>query len=189
MLGSTFVQNPILRINWAGWESDTLTLSRTGWKIQMCQEVHLRAMRLMIEHEKGVQAFSGIVRDFDFHRFTPETMSNYRVNVGLTHMAENINIQVCGTPEMMDFRAVDTVPSYVDEEILSLNEFKVFRESDAIITDAQGIAFDEEDIDEVLATIRKMQKPRQRELLKAAEAGEITLEQRKYRANIIGITG
>lgn len=187
---NTYVQNPILRVRWAGWESDTLTLSRNGWKVHTARDESRMAMRFMFENPKGAMGFSCIMDDMHYRNFTMENQRDFPViNIGANHLAKEIKI-VGNSLNCMDvfaFEEVDTIPVFKTDEEFALDDFKLFRTTSSIITDTEGFAFEEDDIDKVLNTIREMQKPNQRKLLEQAEEGEITLDSKKFHANIVGI--
>jgi hypothetical protein len=57
-----------VRLNWLGWETDTLRLQQAGWRLSAQQDISWGRMRIAMEHEHAhMGGITGGV-DFDYQR-------------------------------------------------------------------------------------------------------------------------
>jgi len=148
----------------------------------MERNVHRRSVRFYMEHKHMRASAISDFEDIEWHEFQLSggvgNLSPRRIK--MMALADSItfhNMPAC------NFEEIDTVPEVLTYEEVSMRDFNIFSK----VQEVESLVFVEEDIPELLSAVRKLQKPRQRELLKKVSSGELELEQRKFHANIIGI--
>lgn len=121
------INNPI-KLYWAGWETDTLSLHREGWQISAEQDLMRNTMRIAINHPKAEIKGMTEVNDFDYRRILDMGLSGPVLHTVLSFstLGKNVFVRGVGVSNNFDFHAIDPRPKYVEEEIRELKDFANF---------------------------------------------------------------
>ncbi len=168
MLYSRFIKNPIMKVYWTGWESDTLTLQDHGWQLAIEEDVQRLQLRIAIYNPTmklyGFQQdFVRYQRFFDGSELPPLVIS---------HIAPQISFLKFNTTMNYNYQPINAEPQFCEQEIKSLSDMAIFRPLQAI----KEIVIEQQNVDEMLSRILELQSPRQAELRK-----KTTLEERRNR--------
>lgn len=161
-----------VRVEWAGWRTDTLSLQQAGWEIAVDFDPNRQMYRLLLRHQlMNLYALSDsrvIHRKRQFET-TPD-FPVFRVSV----VSPRIEVHRFEAPRMYgpsssfeNFQQIDAEPVYTERRIESIEDFNIFN---VPLTRAEQIVVDKADMTviEHLEAIRKLQAPKQRELRDAA---------------------
>ena len=158
-----FIKNPICKVVWAGWVSDTLTLEKAGWQFAMEQDVMRDAIHLIMKHE--AYRMYGVSHSIEHNFFRMHDMAAYRGDVifHIKYMASRV--EVIHHADMGNYRAVSMKPmiSTLDVSRKSIEDFNLFTP----LTDTREILIEPKDVNECLERILKLQSPKQQELRQA----------------------
>lgn len=158
------VVNPIIHFEWAGWGADSRALQRAGWDISVEQDIKFERIRfaLRLRHSEGeqVQALSNYIAfDFVAHVHVGGQHTVLReVKVPIS-MFNNITLHLHSTITPGVFEPVDAIPTYIDEEVKSLDDFKIFQSKAPT-----EILVEPDNVNRMLDMILSKQSPKQREL-------------------------
>lgn len=156
--------NPIIYFEWAGWETDSRKLQRVGWDISVEQDVTFSRIRfaLRLRHSEGeqVQALSDYMYfDYMAHAYAEgmhTILRNMKVQVSVVN---RIELHLHSTTPPGTFEPVDAIPTYTEEKIKSLDDFKIFQSKAPT-----EILVEPDNVNQMLDMILSKQSPRQREL-------------------------
>lgn len=168
MLYNRFIKNPIMKVFWAGWESDTLTLQNNGWQLAVEEDIYRMQMRIAIFNPAmklyGFQKdFVHYVRTYDGSELPPLVISG---------MAPQISFLKFNTTMNYNYQPINAEPQFCEQEIKSLSDMAIFRPLQAI----NEIVVEPKNVDEMLSRILELQSPMQAELREKAR-----LEERRNR--------
>jgi hypothetical protein len=164
------MQNRPIPVNFAGWESDTYRLGRSGW--QMAVETDPRRMidRFMFHHKEiGLTATGFLNEPFRF------------MNLGRYAQAGDISredghIEICSIATVGNFQfrrmdlnlsrsyRADTEPIAVDVTEGELHRLPLFAELFAGRPEMQELIVEPEDVQQLLDKIVRLQAPGMREI-------------------------
>lgn len=159
------ILNPVLKMHWAGWESDTLTLQRAGWQLSANQDVEMSAIYFAIKHPvlKLYGISDRIMREYLYYE-QPSAYFNGKqypdIPITIRSMASDIQVHTM-VDNISNFKPVDAKPVFVDMEIKSLEDFKIFA---PINIPKHKILIDPNDTQRMLARILELQSPKQAEI-------------------------
>lgn len=161
-------------VEWAGWRTDTLTLSQCGWQIAIEFDASRLRYRLMLKHhEMRLTAFSDaeVVDRVQRERVTLRNLPPFRI----CHVAETFHVL-----KVMDdfsrFREIDPIPQFRTEEIRTMEDPNIFA---PCAPKAKEVLVDKADLTVVehLEAIKALQSDKQRDirdrLLLAKDAGVV----------------
>jgi len=152
------LMNPILRLNWLGWSSDTLQLQNNGWDISAEQDVCQGILRVALRHKKAqVHGLSKMLTNLDYAMlsdYSYGTSSFPMIEVDLVH---KLVINVMETH--FDFEPVDAQPHITKMEKVSFDDLKIFRP-----VPAKEIVSDPMEVADLMEKILEMQSPKQKKL-------------------------
>lgn len=153
-----------VRVHFAGWESDTLTLQRSGWELSADQDVARDTMRLALTHSRlGLTALTKMME----WRFMQER--EYRVHARL----EVMNVEFFGRSGSLmirgsfppTFRPIDAEPCWSTEAPQKLEDLVHFANFQQ-----KRILLPEETVSDLMKRIIDMQQPgREAHFLKQAK--------------------
>jgi hypothetical protein len=148
-----------VRLHWAGFETDTLSLARAGWDISAEQDVMNCRMRIAIRHELGGMygLSEGIDWDYQMHAHCGPRPDRLPV-VPLRMVSQKIIIEaIRGKVPTENYFAMDPIdpfPQYVQSERKSLADLVHFASARA-----RGILLPEASVQELMEQILKVQQP------------------------------
>lgn len=186
MYGGPRVLSEPVRVYWAGFESDTLTLQQNGWSLSAEQDVYRNTMRLAMRHDGAQMLAITEVSEWEYRDQT------FRHRHHPLHMrcAREIRFVNHG-PIDWKFKPIDAVPVYVETEIRSLEDMVHFAPA---LVRTQEIIIPEESVSDLLARIQEMQQPARTERLKqelrrSHDEGRLigTGPQQKFHAQILSL--
>lgn len=212
---SSWIANPICKVRWAGWESDTLTLQRHGWQIAAenyrSMDRDSMQMRLALKYEpreargqsyttyeahKAVAPFYAVgMAEYDYS-FIRQILDNghqgYRILTETAFqfgaMANNYHVEVRGQ-ERFDFEPIDARPQFMSgpRDVRHIEDFRIFQPVDR----NPEIIVDPNDVPGMMERILELQSPKQREIRekarKEATRGQFRDGHRQVHAQIISI--
>jgi hypothetical protein len=157
--------SPPIKVHWAGWESDTLRLSRAGWDISVDQDIARDVLRIALRHTEGkVYGWSQPIQYRDLameSRGNPGMYMKMLESIGLQVMLANDLTITIMEPMPLTFEPGEMVPSFSDRKIQHIEDFKIFKTQPK---DAQEVLLDMPTLDEVLKYACKLQEPKQKEI-------------------------
>lgn len=162
--------NPVLKVHWAGWESDTLTLQRAGWQFSANQDVSRGLMRFAIKHEGlRMQGVSDVVHDVGFRRYSQESGQHSIGRLNILRMVEEFKVCTMPLPSLA-FEPISMEPAVnFDVALHSLDDLKIFA---PIKRPEHSIIIDPNSTQELLNRVLELQDPKQIEI-RAARNKEI----------------
>lgn len=168
------VRSPLVKISFAGFESNTARLQDAGWALSARQSHSLHnygyEIQLIMSHGDNGLTMMTNLEVFDVHRFIGQ-FRREELEMYLSIAAISINQRnyimpnpkaMSFTMKMGDFSAIDAMPSYerIDLSEIDFRKFGVFRK----INDAANIYLPEKTVDELLKEILGKQDPKQAEI-------------------------
>lgn len=166
-LNSGKVFNPICKVNFAGFVSDTYTLQRNGWQICAQQDMRMDGIRLSMKHEAAhLYAMTNFVAAQTIVQAgrNPDFWSNIIFHVEC--IASDMKFHIQTDRNMSNWAAIDARPEYSPNfEIKHIEDLVPFR---AISDTAPEIVLTPASVDELLALALKMQDPKQKEIREKA---------------------
>ena len=155
----TRILNKPVRLNWAGWETDTYQLGRLGWQISAKQDVYRNTMGIAINHPHlQIQGIS-IVEEFLFRELMEGRCApRLPITLQFQTMAREVYINTVDSQEI-GFSAVDFQPTVCESRITKLEDFANFKTISEVPKNA--IYLKEANIDQILQMALKKQAPEQ----------------------------
>jgi len=155
------ITSPITKVRWAGWESNTHQLQRTGWQISAEQESHKHSIRFAFKHPNfriyGISQSVDLAMYWDntFHHKNPfATLPVIDIN----YMASRMEVVLYD--DLTKFEPIDATPSFNTMERKNIEDFMIFRP----IGNAKEIIIAEPEVSGLLDMILKKQDPKQEEI-------------------------
>lgn len=150
-----------LGVHWAGWETTTLKLQRSGWDLAVEHEFHRDGYTLLMRHEAmKLHAYtSQLVLERALHdQYYGENMPVFVVR----HVAQSL--QSAHVPlDFASFQQIDAEPRFADFKIQRVEDFNIFA---LARSKAEEVLVNKADLTviEHLEAIKRLQEPKQREL-------------------------
>lgn len=156
MMNSHRVISPIVKINFAGWASDTLALQNNGWGVHSLEDYESHSIKIMLVNERvGLKLVSNsmpIELQLDYRYPTTANVQQV-ISLHTKIILQNRSI--------FDFRQVDAVPQIVEMKEMSYYDINVFNK----ITERNNeIIIDPNEVGLWMKRIKDAQKPRQKEI-------------------------
>lgn len=178
--------SPAMEIEWAGWSSTTSRLQQQGWKIAAEEDVvYDRRCRLALSHDAqrlhAVTAWESMPYQADITYMTGMhgvPWPRFRV----AYMAADIRgIKVQGLT-FEGFQPVDAYPQVVDQEIKSIQDYKIFA---APLARTQEIIVDPEQVGRLLELIHESQLAKQADIRARDRREEEAIPRQQFHAQIL----
>lgn len=151
------INSPIVKVHWAGWESDTLRLQQAGWQLSMEEDVCRRVARLALKHPHF--KMYGLSEMVDINRSNPMNPYHQEMRLVMRQMASELVVRLMDN--FSKFQAIDAEPLFIQEEIRSIEDCRIFR---PIRQAEQQIIVPKHSVPELLDQILKLQDPKQYEI-------------------------
>lgn len=179
-----------LRVHWAGWETDTYSLQKAGWKLSAEQDYSYGRMRIAMKHDGADMVaisetlpfnFGRAIEDRDFH-------SGYlaALTIRMKHVGREVPIVIHGEVKDWSFAAIDAQPRVVSSKIVKLEDLAHFA---APLVRTNEIIIPEESVDQLMEKILKLQQPARMERIRREirDEGAVleSLPEEKFVAQII----
>jgi hypothetical protein len=156
------ILNPILKVRWAGWESDTLALQRAGWQLSANQSPARREFQIALKHKRlRMYGLSQMIRNFEYtHYFRDELHGFALPEIHIVQMSSEMRVNVMA--HMRNFIPVSAEPIFSQNfEFRNIEDFKIFR---PIPQPENRIIIDPNDTQKMLSRILELQSPKQAEI-------------------------
>lgn len=181
-----------IRLEWAGWETDTYKLQQRGWKLSAMQDIRGSRLQLAFQYGRG-QQFQAIT---EVIRYNYERMMNpsggYDGNASLLDamvlrvqqaVGDEVLIHQHGHISAENWGPIDAEPRFTSNMITRLEDFAHFagpliRTNEIIIPEAS--------VPELLERILKLQQPARDKRNRDDIRGEHRVAQ-KFHAQIISL--
>lgn len=172
---------------WAGWETTTTKLQQAGWKLSAEQDFYGNRMRIAMSHE-GMRLLA-VTPAFDFRYM--DAISDYRylhdVQAQVVQaMGREVFIHEHGSVDW-SFKDIDAQPTFTSNKITKLEDLAHFA---APLVRTREIIIPEENVEDMLERILKLQQPARTERLKEqlrSPEGLAAVPQQKFHAQILSI--
>jgi hypothetical protein len=156
------IENRLVKISFAGWESDTYRLQQQGWQLSVSEDPESRHMQIAMKHP--VLKMYGLTQKIDYHSMADlEGMDMYSgISLQIVRMETNMMIDqplmmVSERPDMRDFHPVNARPTVIMKDRTHIDDFRIFRP----LEQHSQIIVPEQNVDELLAKIHELQDPEQ----------------------------
>lgn len=177
-----------LRVEWAGWVTDTLRLQQAGWKLSAEQDVYYNRIRIAMAHEGlRMEAMSDRM-DFEYERFArmPQDLRDLPPIIVRRAMGSEVRIHEAGRIDW-NFQAIDAKPCMTENRISRMEDLCHFATP---LVRCNEVIIPNESVPELMERILKLQQPartdRIREDMRNPE-GLIQAPQQKFHAQIISL--
>lgn len=160
----------------AGFESDTLSLQRSGWEISAAEDPQRGFMQIAMRHSKlQLRALSARLA----WEYSQRSDYLQHVNVPIVqmeHVGQQIMVPGYTSVRDLKFRPIDATPSYLFEPPKTLDDLCHFA-----TFEAKRILLPEDEVNELLSRVLELQEPaRQKHFMEQAKDARLTL-----RANVM----
>lgn len=160
--------NPIIKLNWLGWHTDTLTLQNNNWIIAIEKDVRYQSIRFIIKHKEfRISGFSAMIKYSEFNEISAGVYLR-DIMIPIQYLATNeLRIYVTNF-DPSRFQVIDAEPQmidtidYIDYDLNGLDIFRSISESSLEAT--KEILVEPENVDRLLDKILEMQSPQQKEI-------------------------
>jgi hypothetical protein len=146
---------------WAGFRSDTFKLQQAGWELAAEEDVHYGRLRLLLRHQnmRLYALTSGV--EYDYYRSRHPGRGGLPLEFHVVMASPHFQVQRVGNVNFEAMRQIDAKPQYVETEIKSLEDFKIFATP---LTRTEEIIVEPATVAAMLEKIREMQAPEQARL-------------------------
>jgi hypothetical protein len=158
------VENRLVNILFAGWESNTYRLQQQGWQISVNEDPSSRFIQIALKHPQ--LSMYGLTEKVDYRRMEDiEAMQRHSgMCLQVIRMETNMMIdqpimmlQEVVAPGMRGFVPVDARPSVTMKEQTHIDDFRIFRP----MAEHKQIIVPEQNVGELMAKIHELQTPEQ----------------------------
>lgn len=161
MLNSV-LRNPICKVHFAGFESDTLQLQHAGWELSMEQlQVYDGVqLRMALKHEAGrIFAITHPVSSRAMYMLASAASPPPIFNIAW--VGNEARFMIFPQPRAMAFSAVSAVPEYERTTEIKFEDAIPFR---PLNHSAPEIVIAQQSIPELMELVLKLQDPKQKEI-------------------------
>ena len=154
-----------LGVHWAGWQSDTFRLQRSGWELAVELEFNYDRYRLLMKHSHmNLYAVSDQlhIHSIEFtSMYADRDMSAVPV-FEVVHCAPSIHSRVVLGIDFANFQRIDATPQMVSSEIRRIEDTNIF----SVVGQTEQVLIDKADMTVVdhLEAIKALQSAKQREI-------------------------
>lgn len=174
-----------LKVEWAGWETNTYRLQQAGWKLSAEQDVYQNRLRLAMQHERMNLYAMSRMTDFEFERFARSRFDELPMIV-MQAMGREVFIQEHGRIDW-GFNAIDAKPCLADRKITRIEDLAHFA---APLVRCNEVIIPEESVPKLMERILELQQPARTDRIKEqmrSPEGYSTQPQQKFQAQIISL--
>lgn len=156
--------SPIIKVHWAGWESDTYRLQQAGWSISAHQDPHRAQLQIAIKHP--AYRVYGLSDAIDVRYMETQVKGNASFDylrgliIPFRYMSNDLRV-ICNDLNIGEFSPVDTKPQIMTMQERSIDDFKIFKES---ICRTDEIIVEPAKVSEILKQIIGAQSIKQKEI-------------------------
>jgi hypothetical protein len=180
------IENRLVKISFAGWESDTYKLQQQGWQLSVNEDPESRYMQIAMKHP--ALKMYGLTQRIDYHGMADlEGMDMYSgISLKIARMETEMMIDQpmmaigeARAPDMRGFVPVDARPVVTMRGRTHIDDFRIFRP----LEQHTQIIVPEQNVDELLAKIHELQDPEQ-ERIREDKRKRINREMYKFNKEV-----
>jgi hypothetical protein len=174
-----------LRVEWAGWETNTYRLQQAGWRLSAEQDVFQNRMRLAMHHERMNLYAMSRMTEFEFDRFAHDYRPEFPLIV-MQAMGREVFIQEHGSIDW-GFNAIDAKPCFTERKITRIEDLAHFA---APLVRCNEVIIPEESVPKLMERILELQQPARTDRIKEqmrSPEGYDRQPQQKFQAQIISL--
>ena len=174
-----------LKVEWAGWETNTYRLQQAGWKLSAEQDVFQNRMRLAMQHERMNLYAMSRMTEFEYERYAMDRSFDFPMIV-MQAMGREVFIQEHGRIDW-GFNAIDAKPCITDRKISRIEDLAHFA---APLVRCNEVIIPEESVPELMQKILKLQQPARTDRIREQMRNPIGYDrepQQKFQAQIISL--
>lgn len=145
-----------VRVRWAGFESDTYSLQKSGWSISAYQDMIRQGMQIMLKHEGAQMYGMSELIDWRYTRRGPEQWGSSLPVIHFNIMGRHVQINMTGKIDWGNFKPIDAKPQWTNKSIQSLEDLVHFAPA---LVRTREIILPEESVPELMDRILKLQQP------------------------------
>lgn len=159
-----------VKVVWAGWESDTLTLQRCGWRISADESQYGSRVGIAIHHKELDTYGVSDMMDFDYMRRrigqynSMQEMLRMQPLVFGMQMAQQVQVHMM-MQESPRYMPVDATPMRMEESLENLEDLALFH---SMPKPEKDIILPPPSFDEIMQLALEHQAPKQKELREKA---------------------
>lgn len=171
------------RVHFAGFETTTTRLQQAGWELSVYEDLRRLTMQLAMRFEPARLYMMSESVDFNYFSSRGECPEFFVRKVVGSEI-------VLHTTEVPRFHAIDAMPTFVNSERRSIEDFSFFATP---LVRTEQIIVEPETVSDLLAKIKAMQAPELaaiRERNRRRDAGHVdhgVIEQQKFHAQIVSL--
>jgi hypothetical protein len=174
-----------LRVEWAGWETNTYRLQQAGWKLSAEQDVYQNRMRLAMNHERMNLYAMSRMTEFDYEYAARDRGFELPMIV-MQAMGREVFIQEHGRIDW-GFNAIDAKPCFTENKITRIEDLAHFA---APLVRCNEVIIPEESVPRLMERILELQQPARTDRIKEqmrSPEGYDRQPQQKFQAQIISL--
>jgi hypothetical protein len=172
-----------LRVHWAGWETNTYHLQKSGWQLSARQEIRGNRIQMALQHSGlRIQGLTAVI-PYEYERALDMREREYVDSIVLNvqqMLGETVMVHIAGDSI---WAPIDAEPRYTQTKIERLEDLAHFA---GPLIRTNEIIIPEESVPDLLERILKLQQPARTERIKEDLRGEKRPEQ-KFHAQIISL--
>lgn len=174
-----------LKVEWAGWETNTYRLQQAGWKLSAEQDIYQNRMRLAMHHERLSLYAMSRMTEFEFDRFAHDYRPEFPLIV-MQAMGREVFIQEHGSIDW-GFNAIDAKPCMTERKITRIEDLAHFA---APLVRCNEVIIPEDSVPKLMERILELQQPARTDRIKEqmrSPEGYDRQPQQKFQAQIISL--
>ncbi len=164
---------PVLRFEWAGWETDTYRLSQNGWDVSVQKDLYRKELNIAIKHQiSGFLGLSGRI-DFDYWEYREKLFRGeyggskfdgraLRMNMSQDDVLHRY-VEIPSISEI-SFSPVDVTPRAYEMKTITIEDIKREIPFHTIENCRDNIYLEKASMADILKTALSKQVPMQKEI-------------------------
>lgn len=159
------VLSPPIKCRWMGWESDTYTLQRHGWRIAAEEDPYYDAIRIAISHPDGnIMGLSNIEKGL-YHSIDMRSMRDGGIPLVFNmRLANSLHLHSVSI-DPIRFVPIDATPGIEDVKVTKLEDLNLFQ---PMVESDRDLIVTPPSLTQILNMALSHQAPRQKELREKA---------------------
>ncbi len=172
MLPSHRVISPRVRLDFAGWQSDTYILQNCGWQLSVSQDNYGMSMTIAAKHPKARVIF--ISSPIRCESYAYEMKTDFQGSIERV-ITENVKIMMSDyhIAQLQDFKPVDATPTIVEMREMSYHDYNIFK---PVPERTDELVVKPEEVGMWIKRIKEAQGEKQREIREKIRKGRIDLQ-------------
>jgi hypothetical protein len=152
------LKNPIIKVYWAGWQSNTHELQRNGWQLSIEEDFYSMRFRVALKHPQYKMYGISHPCSYDYQRSMNDMAWQALPEIPMNHMVSEMRINIMDN--LANFKPIDAEPQIIHNEIKSIEDMKLFKP----INHSKDIVIAPANVNELLESVLKQQDSKQMEI-------------------------